>query len=128
MKGNADTAHFAALGQNELLSRREIFWNKLYTLLRPLVKHWVHNSGVSSWRGQEDDVAEDIVQDAQLRLYRHMLRAEKGQVSPIEHPERMIIVIARRCFLDKWRKDRRLVRFDSDDRLSLEHVVQSSYC
>lgn len=104
--------------------KREICWEKMYQVVRPLARRLVWRSGI--WGGQEEDVAEDVVHDAIERLYRHMQRAEKGEVSPVEHPERMIIVIAQRCFLDRWRKDRRLVRFDSDDSLSLERVVQSA--
>jgi DNA-directed RNA polymerase specialized sigma24 family protein len=124
MKGNADTTHSALLEQNKLLSRREIFWNKLYSLLRPLVKRWVYGSGATSWRGQENDVIEDIVQEAIFRLLKYAHNAEKGEAAPVEIPEHMVTVIARNCFIDKLRKDGRLVRYEADDRLSLEHVVK----
>lgn len=126
MKGNANTTHSALLEQNKLLSRREIFWNKLYSLLRPLVKRWVYNSGVSSWKGQEDDVVDDIVQEAIFRLLKYALNADRGESAPIEIPEHMVIVIARNCFIDKLRKDGRLVRYETDDRSSLEHFVKAS--
>lgn len=126
MKGNADATYSALQEQNKLLSRREIFWNKLYSLLRPLVKHWVYSSGISSWRGQEDDVAEDIVQEAIFRLLKYVLNADKGEAAPVEIPEHMVITIARNCFIDKIRKDGRLVRYEADDRMSLEHIIKSS--
>lgn len=105
-------------------SKQEVCWERMYQVVRPPTRGWVWRSGI--WIGQEEDVAEDIVHDAVERLYKHMQRAEMGGVSPVEHPERMIIVIAHRCFLDRWRKDRRLVRFDQDNRLSLEYVVQAT--
>jgi DNA-directed RNA polymerase specialized sigma24 family protein len=125
MKGNADTTNSASSKQNELLTRREIFWNGLYSLLHPLVKHWVYNSGVSSWRGQEIDVSEDIVQEAVFRLLKYARNADKGKTAPIEIPEHMVIVITRHCFIDKWRKDVRLVRYEVDDRTSLEPLIKS---
>lgn len=124
MKGNADTISFASQEQSKLAESTEIFWAELYFLLRPLVKRWVYNSGVSSWRGQEDDVSEDIVQEAIYRLLKYALNADKGEAAPIEIPEHMVTVIARNCFIDKWRKDGRLVRYDTDDRSSLEHLVK----
>jgi DNA-directed RNA polymerase specialized sigma24 family protein len=124
MKGNADTISFASQEQSKLAESTEIFWAELYLLLRPLVKRWVYNSGVSSWRGQEDDVSEDIVQEAVYRLLKYALNADKGEAAPIEIPEHMVTVIAHNCFIDKWRKDSRLVRYDTDDRSSLEHLVK----
>ena len=124
MKGNADTISFAPQEQSKLAESTEIFWAELYFLLRPLVKRWVYNSGVSSWRGQEDDVSEDIVQEAIYRLLKYAMNADKGEAAPIEIPEHMVTVIARNCYIDKWRKDGRLVRYDTDDRSSLEHLVK----
>ncbi|HLX40398.1 MAG TPA: hypothetical protein VKR42_07695 [Ktedonobacteraceae bacterium] len=125
MKGNADASHSAVPEQSKLHSRREIFWNRLYTLLRPLVKRWVYGAGVASWRGQEEDVTEDIVQEAIFRLLKYARHADRGEAAPIEIPEHMITVIARHCFIDTLRKDGRLVRYEADDRTSLEHVAKS---
>lgn len=124
MKGNVDTISFASQEQSKLAESTEIFWAELYILLRPLVKHWVYSSGVTSWRGQEDDVSEDIVQEAIYRLLKYALNADKGEAAPVEIPEHMVTVIARNCYIDKWRKDGRLVRYDTDERSSLEHLVR----
>src|SRR5256714_10144038 len=94
----------------------EISWQKLYPLLRPLVKHWVYSSGVSSWKGQEDDVVDDIVQEAITRLFQYSQRAERGEVVPIDTIEHMIKVVALNYCRDLKRRERRLLRPSIDER------------
>ena len=91
-------------------------WQKLYPLLRPLVKHWVYSSGVSSWKGQEDDVVDDIVQEAITRLFQYSQRAERGEVVPIDAIEHMIKVVALNYCRDLKRRERRLLRPSIDER------------
>ena len=90
-------------------------WQKLYPLLRPLVKHWVYSSGVSSWKGQEDDVVDDIVQEAITRLFQYSQRAERGEVVPIDTIEHMIKVVALNYCRDLKRRERRLLRPSIDE-------------
>ena len=100
----------------------EIFWQKLYSLLRPLVKRWVYSSHVPSWKGQEEDVVEDIVQEAITRLFQYSQRAERGEVVPIETIEHMIKVVALNYCRDLKRRERRLLRSIMDDRSYVEDV------
>jgi DNA-directed RNA polymerase specialized sigma24 family protein len=100
----------------------EISWQKLYSLLRPLVKRWVYSSGVSSWKGQEDDVVDDIVQEAITRLFQYTQRAERGEVVPIETIEHMIKVVALNYCRDLKRRERRLLRSSADELLYGEHI------
>src|SRR5438874_10484433 len=100
----------------------EISWQKLYSLLRPLVKRWVYSSHVPSWKGQEDDVVEDIVQEAITRLFQYSQRAERGEVVPIETIEHMIKVIALNYGRDLKRRERRLLRSIDDEWSYGEHV------
>ncbi len=93
----------------------EIFWQKLYSLLRPLVKRWVYSSHVPSWKGQEDDVVDDIVQEAITRLFQYSQRAERGEVVPIETIEHMIKVVALNYCRDLKRRERRLLRSMTDE-------------
>ncbi len=97
-------------------------WQKLYLLLRPLVKRWVYSSGVSSWKGQEDDIVEDIVQEAITRLFQYSQRAERGEVVPIETIEHMIKVVALNYCRDLKRRERRLLRSTADEWSYGEHV------
>ena len=97
-------------------------WQKLYLLLRPLVKRWVYSSHVPSWKGQEDDVVEDIVQEAITRLFQYSQRAERGEVVPIETIEHMIKVVALNYCRDLKRRERRLLRSIDDEWSYGEHV------
>jgi len=100
-------------------------WQKLYLLLRPLVKHWVYSSQVPSWKGQEDDVIEDIVQEAILRLYNYAQRAEQGEVDAIDAIEHLLKVIAHNYCRDLQRREQRLQRLSPDD-WTYGEVVDSS--
>src|SRR5438270_7474974 len=91
-------------------------WQKLYLLLRPLVKRWVYSSHVPSWKGQEEDVVEDIVQEAITRLFHYSQRAERGEVVPIDAIEHMIKVVALNYCKDLQRRERRLLRPSIDER------------
>jgi RNA polymerase sigma factor (sigma-70 family) len=97
-------------------------WQKLYPLLRPLVKRWVYSAHVPSWKGQEEDIVEDIVQEAITRLYNYSRRAEGGKVAPIDNLEHMIKAIALNYCRDLQRRERRLLRSNIDDRSSVEAV------
>ena len=97
-------------------------WQKLYLLLRPLVKRWVYSSHIPSWKGQEDDIVEDIVQEAITRLFQYSQRAERGEVVPIETIEHMIKVVALNYCRDLKRRERRLLRSTTDEWLYGEHV------
>ena len=103
--------------------RSDNTWQKLYLLLRPLVKRWVYSSRVSSWKGQEDDLIEDILQESLLRIFRYAQRAELGEVPPIDSLERISIVITHNYCRDMKRKDHRLTRLPHDERMFGRHVV-----
>ena len=126
MRGNTGTNNAASQEHNKLTADREILWADLYLLLRPLVKHWVFTAHIPSWLGQQEDIVEDIVQEAIFKLLNYARRAEKGEVAPVKDIERLAITIARNYFRDLKRKDRRLDRYEMYDRTSLEHVVKSA--
>src|SRR5215470_17565624 len=93
----------------------DAFWISLYSFLRLYVRHLVYTSGIATWRGQEDDIVDDIVQETIVRVLKSIRRAESGEGIPIASPEGLSIVIARNYFEDLRRRDRRLVRIASDD-------------
>ncbi|HLQ30959.1 MAG TPA: hypothetical protein VK140_17115 [Ktedonobacteraceae bacterium] len=101
-------------------------WQKLSLLLRPLVKHWVYSSHVPSWKGQEFDIVDDILQESIVRILKYAKKANCGEVPPIESLEHISTVIAHNCCKDMRRKDQRLTRLTSDERMSERHVVMSS--
>jgi DNA-directed RNA polymerase specialized sigma24 family protein len=85
-------------------------WYDLFTWLLPLVQTWVYNSGVPSWYGQHKEIAEDIAQEAVMRIFVYNQRAVQGEVPPIVSLKALGRVVARNYFLDRQRKDRPLVR------------------
>lgn len=109
------TAHSNSGDSTKQNRSADIYWKKLYLLLRPLVKIWVYSANVSSWKGQEDDIVEDIVQEALLRLLKYSQRAEKGEVTPVNAVEHMLTVIAHNYCRDLKRREQRLVRPSLDE-------------
>ena len=92
-------------------------WNALYPLLMPMVRTWVYQAEVPSWRGQECDIAWDVVQAALRKTFDYALNAKQHGIV-IASLERLSIVIARNQLRDQRRKDNRL--------LHLEPVADSS--
>ena len=85
-------------------------WEALYNLLWYLVKMWVHAAHISLWQGQEEDIVADIVNEAIARVYERLQKAERGEAEPVNSIQALSKVVARNCFIDLIRKDRRLVR------------------
>ncbi len=102
----------------------DLKWSKLYSFLSPRVRQWVHFSDISSWLGQEDDVVDDIVQEAIIRTAIYVHRAESGEGLAVTSLERFSLVIARNYFEDLRRRDWRLIH--TDDRSSGMPVLLSS--
>ena len=105
-------------------------WTELYNRLRPLAKIWAYSAGVAIWKGQENDIAEDIVQAALLKIFQYVsaCRANGTIIGSLEH---LSLVIAKRCFLDMRRRELRFQRFPgsthvSSEQGSLENLVDPS--
>ncbi len=107
--------------------RSDAFWSSLYSFLRPYVKRLVCSSGIPSWRGQEDDIVEDIVQETIIRVLRCIQRGESGEGVPIVSPEGLSIVIAQNYYEDLRRRDRRLVRIATDEHSRGVHIVLQNH-
>ena len=85
-------------------------WTKLYPSLSLVVRRLVYSFHVQSWRGQEDDIVEDILQETARRLIERQTKVEYGEAAPIQMLERMAIITAYNYCKDMRRRDRRLVR------------------
>ena len=86
----------------------EVVWGDFYTNLRALARHLVYSFHVPSWRGQEEDIIEDIVQETLRRLIERARKAERGEAEPIHSLKQMMIVIAQNYCKDLRRSERRL--------------------
>ena len=88
----------------------EASWNDLYPFLRSTVHYLVYSFQVASWRGQEEDIVEDLVQETMRKLLKRAEQARRGEAEPIQSVRHMIATIASNSCKDLRRKDRRLVR------------------
>lgn len=89
-------------------------WLKLYPLLLPKAQMWVYTSAVPTWRGQEYDVAWDIVQTALERTFTYIRKALQQGV-PVCFPDHLAMVIAKNYYRDLKRREQRLQHFSSDE-------------
>jgi DNA-directed RNA polymerase specialized sigma24 family protein len=88
---------------------KELLWSQLYNVLRPTISSWIYNSGVASWRGQENDLIEDILQETIFRTFVFQQQAE-GAGTPIHNVTGFGSTVAYRLFIDLRRRDLRLIR------------------
>lgn len=105
-------------------------WADLYRRLRPLAKVWAYSAGVATWKGQENDIAEDIVQVALLKIFQYLNTCRENG-TPIGSLERLSLVIAKHCFLDMRRRELRFQRLGystdvSSEQISLERLADPS--
>jgi DNA-directed RNA polymerase specialized sigma24 family protein len=88
---------------------KEQLWSQLYNALRPTISSWIYSSGVASWRGQENDLIEDILQETIFRTFVFQQQAE-GAGTPIHNVTGFGSTVAYRLFIDLRRRDLRLIR------------------
>jgi len=90
-------------------------WSALYPALRSLACFLVRTSSFSYWYGQEDDMAEDIVQETARRVIERAQKAERGEATPIQSLKQMATTVAYNYCRDLKRRDYRLSRMDTAD-------------
>src|SRR6266481_2113136 len=90
-------------------------WEKLFPLLESLARYFVYSSNIPSWRGQEKDVIEDIVQETARRIIERSQKAARGEMPPIQSVRSMLFTVARNYCIDLCRRDRRLMRIQLQD-------------
>ena len=118
-------------GQSEADMRAAIsdtVWNTLYPSLHSLASYLVHTSPLPYWHGQEDDMAEDIVQETVRRVIEWAQQSERGEAPPIQSLKQMATTVAYNYYRDLKRHDYRLSRLDTPDaNMILPVCVQSMY-
>lgn len=90
--------------------RSDTIWDALYHLLVARVRYWVCSSHVSLWRGQEEDIIADIVQEALMRTFGYTALVNEEGVVPCSPLRHLSIVIAYKCYQDMRRRDCQFVR------------------
>ncbi len=94
----------------DLYTASDRVWCELYSSLRPYILGWVYSSGVSSWHGQENDITDDILQEAVIRTLKYTKLAESGRSLPINSMTCFGRTVAHNHFRDLRRRELRLVR------------------
>ena len=92
----------------------------LINLLRVYARRFVYSANVACWRGQQEDIIEDVVQEAVSRIFERAQRAEHGEALPICSLEHMVMRVAHNYLIDMLRRDRRLQHIPSDCSISEE--------
>jgi len=98
----------------------EVTWSNLYACLRSLARYLVYSFHVASWRGQEEDIIEDIVQETARRAIERVRKAERGEADPVHSLKQMMLVIAQNYCRDLRRSGRRVLHMPFQD-----HVPES---
>jgi DNA-directed RNA polymerase specialized sigma24 family protein len=105
----------------------DLVWSDLYTSLAAPVKKQVYHVGLQSWRGQEYDLAADVIQDTVVRTFLHIQKAQQGEVAPIVSLFSFSKKVATNRLYDIARREVRLVRPSNDvalqEKLIAEHWV-----
>ncbi len=102
----------------------DAIWEDLYPILRSFARRLVFSLQVPSWQGQEDDVAEDIVQETACRLMEYAQKVERGEAIAIVVIERFMKVVASNYGRDLRRRDHRLMRISSENNASEDVMVR----
>jgi len=90
-------------------------WQDIYMLLRPLAKRIVYTYRVPAWRGQENDVAEDIIQETTRKLFEYEQKMKRKEVPPIQALIPLVRVIAYNYGKDVRRRDQRMLHIETED-------------
>ena len=92
------------------LSISEQVWNEAYSQLQAYVRKLVYRLRVPNWRGQEEDVVWDIVQESMRRFVEYVQQAERNEREPVRSMISLLKTIASNYCKDLRRREWRLQR------------------
>lgn len=101
-------------------------WEKQASVLRKSVKRLVYSAHIPSWRGEEEAIIADIVQEAICRVLERVRKAERQEALPVNFPEALSSTVAYNLFIDRVRKDKcvtplsQLLRSSHNDTFEIE--------
>lgn len=100
-------------------------WQEIYSTLRPIAKRIVYSYHAPAWRGQENDIAEDITQETIRKLLEYEQKVKRGSSAPIHSLLSMVRIIAYNYGKDMLRHDKRTVRIAEleDDDIEQQSVL-----
>ena len=88
-----------------------LFWDELNGWLKPHILRWLYQYHLPLWLGQEHDIANDVLQETFIRVFKYMKKAALTSSRPIESLESFCKTVAHNYMRDMWRKEHRLVPF-----------------
>jgi RNA polymerase sigma factor (sigma-70 family) len=88
----------------------DVTWDILYQTLRPSIRYWVYRHMVPSWLGQEEDVINDIIQEALFRTWKHLQKVRVGEAPVIASLPHFCRAIATNYATDLQRREVREYR------------------
>ena len=65
-------------------------WEEMYQSLQSLVRRLVFSFAVPAWHGQEEDIVEDIVQEAARKLIEYVRKAERCAPGRARRPAKVL--------------------------------------
>lgn len=100
----------AALDRRTITSNT--IWEMLYRSLETQVRDWVQFSNVSLWRGQEEDIVEDIIQESVSRTFADcaMFPSREREAITWKALKRICVGFASKYYLDLIHRDSHFVR------------------
>jgi DNA-directed RNA polymerase specialized sigma24 family protein len=86
------------------------FWSELQNWLKPYVLSWIFAERLPTWRCQEYEIADDVLQETSIRILRYLRPALDGDAHAIQSVEHFSLAVAHNVIRDLARRQRRLVR------------------
>ena len=88
-----------------------LFWDELKNWLKPHVLKWLYQYNLPLWLGQEQDIANDVLQETFIRILKYAKRSALTGSRAIETFQSFGMTVARNYIRDMWRKEYRVIPF-----------------
>jgi DNA-directed RNA polymerase specialized sigma24 family protein len=111
---------------SSLLDEHEQQWHDLLVWLLPLVKNWVYHAHIIRWYGQQSEIAEEIAQETVTRAFVYIQSAKRNEHAPVAHLHAFCRVTAYNIFVDRIRKERRMIHLPSDNQVYVTETVKGA--
>ena len=96
---------------SSVIHDKDAFWLMLHSWLGRIVRKWVYSAYIPRWRGQEEEVVDDIVGEALTRTCERLKLAEEGKAKPVISIPHFSKTTARNHFIDLTRREPRMLCF-----------------
>lgn len=91
-----------------------INWGENYPQLHSQARRLVHKYQLANWRGQEEDLAWDIVQESVRKVFEYIQTDSKHEPKAVQSLKGLLATTVRNYSTDLYRREKRLVRETSE--------------